>query len=185
MDNLYATLQQGWFWQYFFSHLGWVDWVLAAFCLVGIILGLKNGLSREIPKIIEIFVTLCVTMEFYPFLGQVITQMTPMPEVYIQPGTFALLGLSVWFLTHFLFKSLGKLACLQIMSPFEAILGSLAGGIRFLIFFGLVSYLLVLFPLDWLQRSYKVQSWSGQMLVEMPVRIHEWVRHMVIRQFKT
>jgi len=184
LDSLAQAFNQSWFWKYFFSHLGWVDWVLAAFFLVGIILGLKNGLSQEMPKVAETFITLCFTMEFYPFCSQWVAERTPFPEAYIQPGTFALLGLLTWFIVHLSFKSMGKWVRLQIAAPFEAVFGALVGGVRFFIFFGLISYLLTLFPLDWLQRSYKVQSWSGQMLIQVPTQIHGWVRNLVVRQFK-
>ncbi len=90
--------------------------------------------------------------------------------------TFALLGFASWFLLRILFEIIGQFIHLEVASPLQMLGGVFIGGLRYFLFFSLVSYLLLLFPLDWIQQSYQVQSWSGRPVAQIPVKIHEWMR---------
>ena len=176
MNQFFEAVTQSWYWQYFFGHFGWVDWVLTVFVLVGILLGLKHGLSAELPRLFETAASLYVTMEYYGFLAQWLARETPWPESYAQVFTFAVVGFASWFALRLLFEILGKFFSLQVAAPFQILGGALLGAVRYLIFFSLISYLLTLFPVDFLHRSYQVQSWSGHNLVEVPGKIHAWLK---------
>jgi uncharacterized membrane protein required for colicin V production len=177
LGNFWGTVTESWFWKYFFSHLGWVDWFLILFVFVGVLLGLKHGATREFPLI-----SLYVTFEYYSFFAEWLARETPWPESYVRAFTFALIGFLSWFSLRLLFEIGGKLAHLQVFAPFEAILGALVGGVRYFLFFSLISYWLVLLPLDWIHRSYQVQSWSGQKLVQLPANLHAWVKGLIVRK---
>ncbi len=179
LGNWFSTLTESWFWRYFISHFGWVDWTLSAFLLVGILLGLKNGLSREFPRFLESLISLYVTMEYYGFFAAWLARETPWPEAYGRIFTFIFL----WFLSglvlRLLFEIIGRLVHLQIAAPFEWMGGLLGGGVRYFLFFSMVSYFLILLPLDWMQSSYKVKSWSGPTLIQVPVKIHEGINRLL------
>lgn len=176
MDSFLQAVTQSWYWQYFFGHFGWVDWVLTAFILLGMVLGLKHGLSAELPRLFETVISLYVTLEYYVFFAQWLARETPWPESYTQVFTFAVVGFASWFSLRLLFEILGKFVHLEVAAPFQILGGVVFGAIRYVIFLSLISYLLTLFPLDFLQRSYQVQSWSGHTLVEIPAKIHGWLR---------
>lgn len=181
MHNLVGTVTESWFWQYFFSHFGWVDWALTVFLIVGMIIGLRNGAGRELPRLLETLVSLYVTFEYYSLLAEWITRETPCPESYAQVIAFALLGLVSWLLLRLIFEIAGKLIHLEVAAPFQWIGGLLIGGARYGVFFSLISYLLVLLPLDWIHRSYQVQSWSGQTLAQFAPQVHGWLKGFAIR----
>lgn len=176
MDKFFTAITESWFWQYVLSHFGWVDWVLVGFVVVGIFLGLKHGLGQEFPRLLETFLALYVTFEYYPFFADWLVRSTPWPESYARPVTFALLGFLSWLTLRLLFEIIGKLIHLEVASPFQWLGGTVVGGIRYFLFFSLISYLLVLFPLDFIQRSYQVQSWSGGTLTQVPVKIYDWMK---------
>lgn len=182
MDHIFETIGQSWFWQYFFSHFGWVDWVLSVFLVLGLILGLKHGVSQEIPRLVEILISLYVSFEFHSFFTEWLTRETPLPESYARPLTFALLSFLSWLALRLLFEILGKLVQLQVATPFQIVGGLLVGPVRFFLIFGLVSCALILLPLDWIHRSYQVQSWSGQALTQVPPQIHDWIKGVVVRK---
>ena len=184
VNNLLAAVTDSWFWRYFFSHFGWVDWVLTAFVLVGIILGLKHGLSQELPRLFETVISLYVTFEYYTFFSEWLARETPWPESYARIFTFAALGFLTWFSLRLLFEIGGKLVHLEVASPFQMIGGLLLGGLRFFIFYCVVSYLLMLFPLDFIHRSYQVQSWSGPVLSQAAPRIHDGIKGLWVRTKK-
>lgn len=176
MDKIYSTVSQSWFWQYFFSHFGWVDWILVIFIMIGIVIGLKSGASVELPRLLETALSLYVTFEYYSFFSDWLVRETPCPETYARVMTFALLGFLSWFLIRIVFEIIGKFMHLEIASPFKWIFGFFLGGLRYLLFFSLISYLLMLLPIDWIHRSYQVQSWSGQRLVQLPVTLYQGVK---------
>lgn len=182
MDNFFGMVNESWFWRYFLSHFGWVDWGLVIFLLLGILMGLKQGLSRELPRLLESLISLYVTLEYSSLFAAWLSRETPWPESYLKIFTFAVVGTLSGLLLRLLFEILGRLASLQIASPFQEIGGFLIGGGRYFIFFSLLSYFLLLFPLDWIHQSYQVQSWSGQIVAQVPSKIHDWVNGVVLRR---
>ncbi len=184
MINFSGMISQSWYWNYFFSHFGWVDWTLTAFIFLGVLLGLRNGLSKEIPRLIESLISLYVTLEYYSFFATWIARETPWPESYARIFTFLLAWLATTLVLRLLFEILGKLTHLEVASPFQWVGGFFVGGVRYLLFFSMFSYFLVLIPVDWIQQSYRVQSWSGQIVAQIPAKIHDGING-VIPQRKT
>lgn len=180
MTQILETIGQSWFWKYFFSHFGWVDWILSIFILVGIIMGLKHGLSQELPRLLEIFISLYVTFQYYSFFSDWITRETPLPESYARPFMFGLVAVINWVALRLLFEILGKFIHLQIANPFQILGGLMIGAFRYFLIFSLISYTLVLFPPDWVNRAYRVQSWSGHVLTQFPQKIHSWINGVIV-----
>jgi len=181
LNNFLDTVTQSWFWKYFLSHFGWVDWMLTAFILVGLFVGLKRGLSVELPRLLETLISLYVSMEYYSFFAEWLSRETPWPEAYARVFTFAALAFVTWLSLRLLFEILGRMINMQVAAPFQWGGGVLIGGLRFFLFFCILSYLLVLFPLDFIHQSYQVQSWSGQTVTQVPSRIHGWIKGAVRR----
>ena len=71
---------------------------------------------------------------------------------------------------------LGKLIHLSMAPPLEIMGGILLGALRFSLFFCMISYFLMLFPLDFLHHAYQIQSWSGHTLVRAAPKIHERIK---------
>ena len=176
MANFFATITESWFWKYFLSHFGWVDWMLTAFILVGIMFGLKQGVTVEVPRLLETLISLYVTLEYYSFFAEWLARETPWPESYARVFTFAALGFLSWFSLRLLFEIMGRVVHLEVAAPFQMVGGVLLGGLRYFLFFSLISYLLILSPLDFIHRSYQVQSWSGQTLAQIAPKIHDFVK---------
>ena len=103
----------------------------------------------------------------------------------LRPDFYFLLA---WFSTtlvlRLLFEILGKLTHLEVASPFQWVGGFFLGGVRYFLFFSMISYFLMLIPVDWIQQSYRVQSWSGQFVAQIPAKIHDGING-VIPQKKT
>lgn len=173
---------ESWFWRYFFSHFGWVDWTLCAFLLVGILLGLKHGVSQELPRLLGMLISLYVTFEFYMILAAWLARETPWPESYTRVFTFGIIWASSWFSLRLIFEIVGRLMHIEAAKPIQMVGGVLLGMVRYFLFFSFISYFLVLFPLDWIHRSYQVSSWSGQLLVQVVPKIHDWIKGTAIRK---
>lgn len=184
MSHFLGVITESWFWRYFFSHFGWVDWALTLFVFIGILLGLKNGLNRELPRLLETVISLYVTMEYHTFFAAWLARETPWPETYTRIFTFAVVAFVSWLVLRLLFEIVWKLVHLEVARPFQWVGGILVGGMRYFLFFSIVSYFLVLFPLDWIHRSYQVQSWSGQTVSQIPSTIHSWLNEFVLRKMK-
>jgi hypothetical protein len=80
--NFLGTVTESWFWRYFFAHFGWVDWLLTAFVVVGIFMGLKHGVTGELPRLFETLIALYVTFDYYSFFAEWLARETPWPESY-------------------------------------------------------------------------------------------------------
>ena len=154
--------------------------MLTAFLFLGVLLGLKNGLSKEIPRLIETLISLYVTLECHSFFATWIARETPWPESYARIFTFLIGWLASWIVLRLLFEILGRLTHLEVAAPLQWVGGFFVGGVRYLLFFSMLSYFLVLFPLDWIQQSYRVQSWSGPTVAQIPAKIHDWVNGIVL-----
>jgi uncharacterized membrane protein required for colicin V production len=179
VSTFLANFTESWFWKYFLSHLGWVDWLLIAFFVVGVFLGLKNGLSKEIPKLLESLIALLVTFEYYGFFSEWLTRETPLTETYAKVLTFGLVWFICWICLRMIFEIVGKLLRLEVSAPLEALGGLAVGAVRYFLFFSLLSYFLILFPLDWIHQSYEVQSWSGPRILQIPPAIYQTVRGLL------
>ncbi len=179
MGNAFGVISENWFWKYFFSHFGWVDWTLVAFIFLGVLIGLKNGIGKEFPRLIEGLISLFLTMEYYAFFAAWISRETPWPESYARIFTFLIGWIATWLVLRLLFEILGKLAHIEVATPIQWVGGFFVGGLRYFLFFCMLSYFLTLFPLDWIQRSYKVESWSGQTVSQIPAKIHETVSRVI------
>jgi len=184
LSHFFEMVTESWFWKYFLPQLGWVDWALAIFVFIGILLGLKNGLSREFPRLIEMVISLYVTMEYHGPSAAWLARETPWPEAHVRIFTFAAAAVGSWFVLRLLFEIAGRLARLEVAIPLQWTGGGLVGSVRYFLFFSLVSYFLLLFPLDWIHRSYQVQSWSGQTLSRVPSKIHTGLNKFVLRKIK-
>lgn len=161
-----------------------MDWVLTAFLLIGVVLGLKHGMSQELPRLLEILIALYVAFEYHPVLTDWLTRETPCPEAYARPLTFGLVSFLAWLSLRLLFEILGKLIHLEVANPFQILGGLLIGGARYFLIFALISYLFILFPLDWIHRAYQVQSWSGPFLTELPPKIYAWTKSTVVSKIR-
>ena len=180
MSQFLAMVSESWFWRYFLAHFGWVDWLLTLFIFVGILLGLKNGLSRELPRLLESLLSLYATLEYYGVLAGWLARETPWPESYCRIFTFLLIWFSASILLRLGFEIIGRLVHLEIAAPFQSLGGFLVGGLRYFLFASMVSYFLVLIPLDWTQSSYKVNSWSGGVLIQTPTKIYEGINRLLM-----
>lgn len=179
MDNFLGNVNQSWVWEYFFSHLGWVDWLLLVFLLMGIVMGLSHGMSQELPRLLEILICLYVTFEYSSFFADWLARETPWPEAYARVFVFALLGFLSWLSLRLLFAIMGKLIHLEVATPLQIVGGAVVGLVRYFIFFCFISSFLILFPLDWIHRSYQVQSWSGKTLAQVGPKIHGSIKGLV------
>jgi uncharacterized membrane protein required for colicin V production len=179
-SHFLANFTESWFWKYFLSHLGWVDWLLIAFFVVGVFIGLKNGLSKEIPKLLESLIALLVTFEYYGLFSEWLARETPLAETYAKALTFGLTWFVCWLCLRMIFEIVAKLLHLEVSAPLEAFGGLALGAVRYALFFSLLSFFLVLFPLDWIHQSYEVHSWSGPRIVQVPPTIYQTVREVLV-----
>jgi len=182
LSNFFGTASQSWIWEYFVSNFGWVDWMLLTFVFLGVLLGLKNGLSVELPRLGETLLSLYLTMEFHTFFAAWVARETPWPETHAKIFTFFLTWCLSWFVLRLLFEIAGRLVHLEVAGPFQWVAGLFVGGLRYTLLCSVVSFFLVLFPLDWIQQSYKVQSWSGQTLAQVPAKIHSWINEFILQR---
>ncbi|GEM_PF-1630926 len=144
------------------AKIGWVDVVALLLIFWGLVAGIKRGLEVELPKFLEIAVSTVITFHYYEFVGSRLHTSLSAPESPAQ--FFSFLGIAVVSVLalRLFFKILGTLVSLKFMTGISRVGGALTGALRWILTFSLLSYFILMLPLNSIKNSFTAErSWSG------------------------
>lgn len=145
-----------------FAKIGWVDIVGLILFFWGILTGIRRGLELELPMFLEITLNTLVTLHFYQAVGGFLEVKFAVPEWPAELLSFMVLALVCGFFLRLFFNVLGTFVSIQFMAVVSRLGGGVAGCLRLMLFFSLVSYFLLMLPLDFFKNSFGTdRSWSG------------------------
>ena len=156
----------------FWSSMGWVDVILIIVFLLGIFFGLKKGFAKMLEGLIEVMTAEVVVVEYNATLASFLAARFQISIQILQVITFAVLTILSILILWFIFKLLSLIVDVLFKQPLNNIGGALAGGLQFILFLGLISEFLMLFPIPFIQESFIHKSISGPYLIQACEHIH-------------
>jgi uncharacterized membrane protein required for colicin V production len=143
-----------------------VDIAAAAYLILGLLVGLKRGLSGELARLASAAVTLALTLHYYAGLADYLARNTRLAqhEALARPLAFFILALcsGLFFLTLRLI--LQHLMKITFNPKIDRAAGLLAGGARAVATVALVVLALGLWPSSFLRRVFREESAVGRTL---------------------
>ena len=155
------------------SQLNFIDIVVLAYLLFGLIMGIKHGLSGEIARMVSLAVALCLSMYFYDVAGDFILKHTRLEEPAAHYLAIILLffgGLLGMFLLRLLLKLILEFT---FKGPIERLGGALAGLLRTSIMCSVALFFLGICPNDFIHRYVAEESLSGSFVNDVMIN---WYR---------
>lgn len=156
----------------FWSSMGWVDIVLIIVLFLGIFFGLKKGLSKMFEGLVEVMTAEVVVVEYSAAFAAVLANRFQISTQIMHAIMFALLAVLSVFILHFTFKLFSLIVDVLFKQPLNNIGGALVGGLQFILFLGLISEFLILFPIPFIQESFQQKSISGPYLIQICGQVH-------------
>ncbi|MBI4368355.1 MAG: CvpA family protein [Candidatus Omnitrophica bacterium] len=160
-------------WLLIWTKMGWLDIVFLLVFAIGIFLGLKRGLAKVSERLIEVVVAQIVTIEYSRAWSEWIQIRVHVPFELLHVVVFAALAIVSIIAVRFIFRVLELFAAIEFKSPLNGVGGALLGGFQHLLFLSLISSFLLLFPLPFIQTTFKDGSISGPYLASTSQKVHD------------
>lgn len=154
------------------SSMGWVDVVLMIASLLGVFFGLRKGLSKMLEGLIEVATAGVVVVEYSSAFAAFLANRFQISSQVLHIVVFAVLATLSVLILRFTFKLLSLIVDVLFKQPLNNIGGALAGSLQFILFLGLISEFLILFPISFIQESFLQRSISGPYLVQICEQVH-------------
>lgn len=156
----------------FWSSMGWVDIVLIIVLFLGIFFGLKKGLSKMLEGLIGVMTVEVVVVEYSAAFASFLATRFQISTQILHIIMFAVLAILCILILWFTFTLLSLIVDVLFKQPLNNIGGALAGGLQFILFLGLISEFLILFPVPFIQESFLQKSISGPYLIQICEQVH-------------
>lgn len=164
-------------WTLFLTRIQWLDIVFVIALALGVFLGLKRGLSKVIPRFLEVVVAQIIAVEYFEYAAELLAKWIPIPAWIIQMLVFSGLAIGLIVLTRFLFQILSLVATIEFKPLVSNVVGALLGGLQFVLLLSLISSFLLLIPAPYLQETYSTRSLSGSYLAKASKQVNQVFTH--------
>lgn len=167
------------------AKIGWVDVVAVILILWGLVAGIKRGLEIELPRFLEIVVATIVTFHYYESVGAILHTHLSAPQSAAKLFSFLGIALICVLVMKLFFKITGTLVSLKFMAAISRVGGGLIGILRFILTLSLLSYFLLMLPLDFFRSSFTFErSWSGPFFAQTSEKFYRFTTYYVPFKFE-
>ena len=160
-------------WSALSARIGWIDIVFLIVLLVGVVYGMRKGLTKALPGLIGVVLAQTFAIEYDKAASAFVQGFIPLPPVFSDVAMFALIVVAVMFAVVFIFKFLSWIATIQFKSEIDRGLGACFSALRFVLLLGLLASFLSLIPVPFLQETFQGRSLSGSFLAHSSERVHD------------
>ncbi len=157
------------------SDLGFVDIGLLVFFVWGLLSGFVKGFSFQLSRFMALLFGMALGLVLYQPLAHILSNKTLLNEPLLASLLLFSISLSASFLFKLLFSVLAKIVSFQFVYFIERVLGALLGGVRFVVFFAFLSYLVLLWPTQVLKPYYQELSYTGRYVAAFIPKYQQWV----------
>ena len=166
-------------WSALWARIGWIDIVFLIVLVVGVIYGMRKGLTKALPGLISVVLAQTLATEYYKAASIELQRFVPLPPSFSDTLLFALIVIAVTVAVFFIFKFLSWIATIQFKSEIDHIFGAILSALRFVLVLGLLASFLSLIPVPFLQETFKSRSISGGFLAHSSESVHHVVAHFL------
>ncbi len=159
LTQWFHEILQAAFWHAFFTHFQWLDWITFVSVLLGLFMGMKKGLLREMVEIFELLIVITIVFEYTPEIAFLLkTGWTKISEGYARALAFFLLAVAVLLAVHFLDKIMQNWAHTQMIAPLRMVGGALLGGFHVLLLLSFFSQPILAIPVPAIRHLYQPEN---------------------------
>jgi uncharacterized membrane protein required for colicin V production len=152
-----------------------LDIVAAVYLLIGLLRGLKRGLSGELARLASMAFILFAGWRMYVPLGEKIAEMTRLTEEQSLLAGFGLIILAAGISMILLRLLLKNILEFTFKGKLEKIGGMVAGFLRSFVLIALIVIPLGLSPIPYLQRTVAEESLLGSTIIKYLVPVYQQV----------
>ena len=161
-------------WLQIWMKMGWLDIVFLVAFGLGVVMGLRRGLASVMPRVLEVMTAQVVALEYGKLVSEFIQSRIQISFFVVHFVVFSALAVTAIVTIRVLFQVVSAFATFDFKSPLKGVGGAVLGGLHYFLFLGLVSSLLILIPLPFIQDTYSSRSISGPFLAESSVQVHDF-----------
>ena len=121
---------------------GWMDFILGAFLIFGLISGIKNGLFVELASIVSFFIGLLFAFKFSHIIRSVLEDFVSWEPQSIQIGSFIITLILVVIGIHLLAKVFTKIADFAFLGWLNRLAGGLVSLFKTTLLLGIILLLI-------------------------------------------
>ncbi len=154
--------------------MGWMDIIFLVVFFAGIFIGLRKGVGQVFPGFVSVVTAQFVTVEYTQAFAEFMQARLQIPILILDIAIFTVLAAASIVSILFLFRIFSLIATMEFKHPIKNAAGALLSGFQFILFLGLLSSLLVKFPLPFIQDTFKRRSLIGPYLAESSEQVHDF-----------
>ncbi len=159
----------------FLPQINWVDIIVAIFLIRGGYVGLNQGFSIELFKVLGTVAACVVSLSYYVKAAGWLASHSFLSPQAVNPISFVVLFFSVLIAFRILIIFLFRILHLGLFGALEKWGGLALGLTRSLIFASLFLFVLTLLPVEYFKESVEEKSFSGAYLKEIAPGVLDFV----------
>ncbi len=177
LNNFWIQITNSVAWKSVFSHLQWIDWLVLFAVVFGFFGGLKKGFTRAFLEALTVAAALVLTLEFYLQAAALLKPALDfLSDEMLGLTSFFAVALGTIFILRFLFWGLLFILPAADSSVVESGLAVFFNIISKLLLLSLAAQAVLIGPWGGLKQVFgNGDSYTGYRLVQLAVRLHEWM----------
>ncbi len=159
--------------------LQWIDVLFLLLLLYGWIRGFRNGLSTLMGNVLQVLLTVTVTIEYYEAVAASFGVHQPIMSIALKFLTFLVFTVAFYFTFGFALKAVAGILRIQFQGILDKVLGGLLGAFHAVLILSFVSYFLILIPGKAIKELYEERALTGPFLADTCPQIHHLGRQAI------
>jgi len=156
------------------AKVGVVDIVLLVALLFGLILGFVKGFGKQFGKLFNLCLSVCIALVFYEKMAEFVYSRTIMQQPIAESlALFVILVVSS-LLIKLILMIVGRVVTIQFVYFIERVGGAFLGGFRYALFICYLSYIVLLWPSEYLEPFFSEKSFSGPVIMEVIPKVKSY-----------
>ncbi len=162
-----------------FSSLTWLDYTFLIVILVGLLIGNRKGFAAFLGHLIVLVFSVTITHQFAAPIAQSFPFESPIARMLMSALTFASMAIVSMFCVGIVFKVIGKVLQFKFSEFVDRLTGAILGSLYFVLLLSFISNFALIFPGEWLQKTYREQALVGKFLITLSPKIHNGIIQFV------
>lgn len=162
-----------------FKSLTWLDLTFLIVILVGLMIGNRKGFAAFFGHLFLLVITVTITYQFTGPITQSFPFESPIAKMLMSALTFAAIAILSLFLVGIVLKTIGKVLQFKLAELVDRLGGAILGCLYSVLLFSFISNFALIFPGDWLHKTYREEALVGKFLINLSPKVHNAVVRVI------
>lgn len=167
-----------------FDSLTWLDYTFLIMALIGILVGKRKGFAAMFGHLFLLIIAATITHYFTGPIAESFPFESPIARMLMKALTFASIAILSLFVIGIGFKIIGKVLQFRFSEFLEQLFGSIMGCAYFILLFSFLSNFALIFPGDWLHKTYEEKAPVGKFLMKLSPSVEVRIVEMLPREWR-